>query len=407
MSNFGLAVLVARRLSSDAYGAFALAFSVYAYAVTISRLLVSQPLMICYSGSSRTEFARAARQSTGAALGFALPIGLVTLIAGIVGGGALGAPLITTAVLLPGLFLQDAYRMVFFTMGRPAAAAANDAMWAVTQVAGVLIVNALGGGSAEAYLWAWGIAGCVAAVLGGVQAGLWPAPRETLRWLRRHTKLTRYSVTEVVFLNGANQLTLFLVAAIGGLSVVAALRGAQVLTAPTTVLTLGTMAFVVPEMARRPSLTGSRLIRAGLLISVPVATLMLLWGSFLLLLPGSLGRLLLGDTWAGTHGILLPTVVGMVAGVASLGASSGVYAKGGVKVLFPLMLLGAPVYLVAGLVGVLTAGAYGTAVGLAVAAAYGSVVSWVRFTRVARDSALGAPAGAGGGLSPQPRPGDT
>lgn len=399
VSNFALAVLVARKLNSDAYGAFALAFSLYAYAVTVSRLLVSQPLMIRYSGSNRTDFANAARQSTGAALSLAAPVGVAILISGIVAGGALGASLVTIGVLLPGLLVQDAYRMVFFAMGRPAAAAFNDAVWAVAQVAAVLTVNASGDGSPDAYLWAWGLAGCVAAALGAAQTGLWPAPQEALKWVRTHSKLTRYSVTEVVLINGANQLMLLLVAAIGGLSVVAALRGAQVLTAPTTILTLGTLAFVVPEMARRPSLIGSQLIRAGLLTSVLGTIPMLFWGAFLLVMPGSLGRLVLGDTWAGTHGILLPTVVGMLAGVAALGAAAGVYAKGSMRVLFPLVLGGAPVYLVAGLVGVVTAGAYGTAVGLAVAAAYGSVVAWVRFTIVAREN----PA-ASDGHTPQPEP---
>jgi hypothetical protein len=343
--------------------------------------------MIRHSGSNRTDFVKAARQSTGAALGLAIPVGVAILIAGIVTGGPLGASLMTTGVLLPGLLMQDAYRMAFFATGRPAAAAANDAVWAVAQVAAVLTVKALGTDSPDAYLWAWGLAGCVAAALGAAQAGFWPAPQKALQWVRTHSKLTRYSVTELVLISGANQLTLVFVAVIGGLSVVAALRGAQLLTAPTTVLALGTMAFAVPEMARRPALTGSRFIRAGLLTSVLVTAPMLLWGALLLALPGSLGRLLLGDTWAGTHRILLPTVVGMLAGVASLGASAGVYAKGSMRVLFPLVLGGAPVYLVAGLVGVVTAGAYGTAVGLAVAAVYGSVVAWVRFTIVARQPA--------------------
>ncbi|MGI8882330.1 MAG: hypothetical protein ACR2KJ_17820 [Jatrophihabitans sp.] len=392
LSNFALAVLVARGLGSDAFGAFSLAFSLYAYALTVSRMLVSQPLMIRYSGSSGTDFANAARQSTGAAVGVAAPIGMAMLIAGIVAGGALGPSLATTGVLLPGLLLQDAYRMVYFAMARPAAAAANDALWAVAQVAAVLAVNALGYGSPAAYLWAWGLAGWVAAMFAAAQSGLRPAPTKSLRWVRAHSKLTRYSVTEIVLLNGANQLTLLLVAGFGGLSVVAALRGAQVLTAPTTVLTLSVLAFVVPEMARRPSLIGSRLVRAGVLTSVLVTTLVLLWGALLFLVPDGLGHLVLGATWTNTHRILFPTVVGMVAGMAGLGASCGVYARGGMKALFPLVLLGAPVYLVTGVVGVMAAGAYGAATGLALAASYGAVVSWLRFVIVARQTRSATPA---------------
>ena len=384
LSNFVLSVLVARRLGAGAYGAFALSFSIYAYAVTVSRLLVSQPLMIRYSGASRQEFERAARQSTGAALVTAGMAGCALLLVSVAVAGDLGTSLAVTGVLLPGLLLQDAFRMAFFAVGRPAAAAANDGFWATAQVAAILGVDQFWVGSAVSYLWAWGISGCLAALLGVLQMRLCPAPRDVRRWIQAHSDLTRYSVTEVILINGANQLTLVLAAAIGGLTVVGALRGAQVMTAPTTILSLSTIAFVVPELARRPSIMGRQLIKAGLAVSIVVTALVAIWGTLLLLLPYSIGAWALGDTWDGTHAILLPTVIGMLAGIASLGASGGVYARGGMRVLFPLVLLGAAVYVVAGLIGVLLAGAYGTAVGLAVAATYGSVLSWTRFTMIAR-----------------------
>jgi len=384
LSNLILSVLVARKLNANAYGTFALSFSLYAYALTVSRILVSQPLTIRFSGARGKDFVAAARQSTGAALAVASLAGAGMVIAGWLAGGGLGISLATTGVLLPGLLVQDAYRMVFFAMGRPAAAAANDALWGVVQVAAVLAVSALGKGSAASYLWAWGLAGCLAGAIGAKTAGLWPAPRQMWHWLRSQSNLTRYSVTEVVVINGANQLTLVLVAALGGLSVVGTLRGGQILTAPTTVLALSTLAFVVPELARRPAIMGGQLIRVGLSISAAVTALVVVWTTILLLIPDSVGRLLLGETWAGTSTILVPTVIGMLAGVMSLGASSGVYARAGVGVLFPFVLSGGPVYLVAGLVGVAAGGAFGTAIGLAVAGAYGSIVSWVRFVVISR-----------------------
>ena len=204
-------------------------------------------------------------------------------------------------------------------------------------------------------------------------------PGQALRWVRAHDDLTRFSVTEVVVINGANQLTLVLLAPIGGLAVVGALRGAQVLTAPATILALSAMAFAVPELARRPSLAGTRLVRAGLAISGACVALMSVWGALLLLLPDGVGRAVLGETWGPTSAILVPSVIAMLVGVASLGPSAGVYARGAMRVLFPLVLVGGPVYLVAGVLGVVVGGAFGAATGLAVAAAYLSVISWVRF----------------------------
>jgi hypothetical protein len=248
----------------------------------------------------------------------------------------------------------------------------------------VLTVSYVGLRSAAGYLLAWGLAGCVAAALGAVQARFRPAPRQAWRWLKAHWGLTRYFVSEVVVINGATQLMLVVVAAIGGLSVVGALRGAQVLTGPVQVLALSSLAFVTPELARRPWIVGRRLVRAGLGVSAAIEVPTIAWGILLLLLPDSLGRQLMGDTWAGARAILVPTVIGMTVATFSLGAACGHYATGLARVLFPLKIMVAPSYLLGGLAGVLAGGAFGAATGLALAHALNATVTWIRFTAAAR-----------------------
>jgi O-antigen/teichoic acid export membrane protein len=144
------------------------------------------------------------------------------------------------------------------------------------------------------------------------------------------------------------------------------------------------MAFAVPELARRPALTGRPLVRTGLAISAVGVALLSVWGALLLLLPDEIGRMVLGDTWGPTSAILPASVIAMLVGIASIGPSAGVYAKGAVRVLFPLVLVGGPVYLVAGVLGVVVGGAFGAAAGFAVAGAYLSVISWVRFVMISR-----------------------
>ena len=384
LSNFALSLLVARQVSVREFGAFALAFAMYGYLVMVSRLLVSQPLLVRFSSVEGAEFTRAARQSTGAAVAFALAPAACMLLAGAVVGGTVGPTLVATAVALPGLLLQDAWRMVFFADGRPRVAAANDAAWGVVQLALVLAVSAAGPGSAVDYLLAWGLAGWVAAVLGVAQAGIVPAPRAAWRWLVAHWDLSRYFVSELVAINGATQLMLVLVAAVGGLAVAGALRGAQVLTGPVQVLMLSGTAFAVPELARRPWIVGRRLLREGVGISAAVVAPAAAWGAVLLLLPDGLGRQLLGDTWAAVDPILVPTVAGMVLGVAGLGAACGIYAAKRPRVLFWLQLAAAPAYLVGGVTGVLVGGAFGAAVGIALTHTFAAAVSWIRFVVVAR-----------------------
>jgi O-antigen/teichoic acid export membrane protein len=402
LSNFALSVLVARQVTVSEYGAFALSFALYGYLVTVSRLLVSQPLAIRFSGANPDEFAHAARQSTGAAIVVALVPAAGMTVAGVWVGGTVGPTLITTAVLLPGLLLQDSWRTVFFARGHPRAAAANDAAWGVAQVVFVLAVAAAAYASAVGYLLAWGLAGYVAATLGAVQAGLLPAPREAWRWLAAHWDLSRYFVSELVAINGATQLMLVLVAAIGGLAVTGALRGAQVLTGPVNILALSGMAFVIPELARRHWIVGRRLLRAGLAVSAVVVVLATAWGLLLLALPDVVGEQLLGRTWASVDSILVPTVIGTVISVASLGPTCGVYAMKRPRVLFPLQLMAAPAFLIGGVGGVLIGGAFGAATGIALAYAFNAGMAWVRFIVVARLTATARDAvdpGVGGNPS--------
>jgi len=384
LSNFALSVLVAREVSAREYGAFALSFALYGYLVMVSRLLVSQPLAVRFSGAESADFNHAAQQSTGAAFVVALvPAAGMTAI-GIMVGGEVGPTLITTAALLPGLLLQDSWRMAFLAAGRPGTAAANDAVWGLVQLVFVLALSVAGYASAVGYLLAWGLAGCVAAALGAAQAGLAPAPRKAWRWLASHWDLSRYFVSELVAINGATQLMLVVVAAIGGLTVTGALRGAMVLTGPVAILSMSGMAFVIPELSRRPWIVGRRLLWAGIAVSGVMLVAAAAWGSFLLVMPDVLGRQLLGDTWGSVDAILLPTVIAMVVSAAALGPTCGVYAAQRPRVLFPLQLMAAPAFLVGGVVGVLLGGPVGAATGIALAHAFNAGAAWTRFTVVAR-----------------------
>jgi O-antigen/teichoic acid export membrane protein len=384
LSNFALAVIVARQVTVSEYGSFALAFALYGYLVMISRLLVSQPLMVRFSGAEPAEFERATRQSTGAAIAFGLVAGAVVALAGIVVGGAARPAIVAVGALLPGLLLQDAWRMAFFACGRPRAAAANDAAWGVVQLALVLGVWAAGYASAVGYLSAWGLAAWVAAALGAAQAGIVPAPRRAWQWLVAHWDLSRYFVSELVAINGATQLMLVLVAMMGGLTVVGTLRGAQVLTGPVALLAMSAMAVAIPELARRPWIVGPRLLRAGAGISAVAIAAAGLWGALLLMLPDDLGRQLLGDTWTGVDRILVPTVIGVALVVAALGPTCGIQAAKQPRVLFWLQLLAAPVYMAAGIGGFLFGGVFGAAVGIAIAHGYNAGIAWIRFAMVAR-----------------------
>ena len=87
---------IARQVSATEFGAFALSFAIYGYLVTVSRMLVSQPLAIRFGGAEPAVFARAARQSTGAAIVVGLLPAAVLLLTGVSLGGAVGWMLAAT-----------------------------------------------------------------------------------------------------------------------------------------------------------------------------------------------------------------------------------------------------------------------------------------------------------------------
>jgi len=204
-TNAVLSFLVARQLSDSAFGGFAVAFTVFSLLVGASRAISTAPLGMRFADAGRARFARASSTVTGTALALGAAAGAVAVVTGLVLGGDVGRALVALGLVLPGLLVQDAWRDVFFAAARPAAAALNDAAWAVVQLLAVVGLLVVGVSTAGPLVLAWGAAAAAAAVLGGVQARARPAPARTVSWLREHRDVTRYLIAEFAVLQGAQQ----------------------------------------------------------------------------------------------------------------------------------------------------------------------------------------------------------
>lgn len=367
-TNALLSFLVARSVSVGDFGGFALAFTVFSAITGISRALSTTPLSVRFGGAEPDEFDRATGAAVGSALVFGLIGGVGCVVAGLLLDGAAGTALLALGVLLPGLLVQDAWRLVFFAEARPAAAALNDAAWAVMQLTaiGALILAQMS--TIGPLLFAWGGAAAAAAVLGYRQAGVRPRPGQTWRWLRKHHDLTRYLLAEFVTVTGAQQVALLLIASIGSLSVIGALRGAQVLLGPTTILAVGMYTFALPELSRRrDTLTRQSWLRAAGALSAFVAVAGTAWGVVFLLLPDSVGVQLLGDTWSATQTVLVATIVGQAGAALGIGPSTALYAMDRANRTFRVHSSFTVLMLVLGVGGVYIGGAPGAAWGMALA----------------------------------------
>lgn len=376
LSNLVLALLVARAVDADGFGAFTVAFAVYSSGVLLSRTLVSQPLAVRFAGAGAGDYRRAVGMSTGTAVVLGLTCGLAVVLVGALLGGAVGGALAAVGVALPGLLLHDAWRMAFIVQGRPERAVLLDVVSVVLQVVAVVGLLRLDVDDPVPFVLAWGAAASLAAVVGVALGPVLPRLSRTRRWLRVHWDLTRYLLSESVLVQGAFQGALLLVGVFATLRDVGALRGAAVVVGPVSLLAMSAQAFGIPELARRTHLTVRRQRLAAALIGGLLAAIGVGWGLLVLLMPDSAGAYLLGASWPGVEPVLLPTVLGQVVNLVSVGAICVIMSKAQVRTAFLINGTVAVLLVCLGVLGAWLAGAVGAAWGFT--AAYATVMPiWI------------------------------
>jgi O-antigen/teichoic acid export membrane protein len=132
-TNFALGIFVAAVTVPAELGAFSLVYAAYGVCLGLSAGLVSTPLVVRFSARAGTAPATAALRSVRAALAVGLVSGLVVVLAATVLPTSVRSSVLVLGLGLPGLLTQEAWRFAFVAQGRSAAAAANDAVWAVLQ----------------------------------------------------------------------------------------------------------------------------------------------------------------------------------------------------------------------------------------------------------------------------------
>ncbi len=381
-TNFVLAFLVAHSVGASAFGAFSVAFAIFALAIGFARASITSPLGIRFSGDDAPRRNTATSGAAGASLLLGLALAPVLVGGALILGGRLLAPLVTLGLVLPGLFVQDAWRYHFFAAGRAKAAVLNDAAWGVLELLFVSLALATGATTAVPFLLAWGVAGAGAAALGARQSDLFPRPRTALRWLAENRGLTKYLLAEYVTIGGAQQVSYLVLGVFSGIATVGSFRGAQVILAPATVVVTGLFTFALPELSRRNGLPPEKLYLWGVGLTGVAVAMCTIWGSLWLLAPDSVGTALLGATWPGTHSILLPSVVSLAGTAATVGPATVIYSLGRPRLTLPVNVVLAISVIVGSLCGLQMGGPRGAAWGYAIAY-WGTFPLWLLQTRVA------------------------
>jgi len=380
--NFGLGIAVARVGTLEEFGAYGLAFAAYLVAINLTRPASMEPLIIRFSSGAPEAWRRAFAEATGALVVVGAGIGIVAIILGVVLGGFTGAVFVLLGLGLPGLTLQDGWRLGFFAERRGRAAFFNDLTWAVVLFGAIGVMSATDSITAFGVIAAWVIGGNLAAILGFVQAATRPRPASTRVWWRAQRDLGRPLVAEHVVTNVTSELTPFGIGLVTDIGAVGALRGAQLLLGPFNVLFQAISLVALPEAVRIAERSRRRLRGAAVVFSASLASGVLAVGLVVLALPEPMGVALLGETWAATREVMLPYTMVSVGMMAAAGPSVGLRAMGAGREILSVGIVRSVLTLVGAMIGAEYGGAPSAAAGMAVGTWIGTTFAWFRFLHV-------------------------
>ena len=385
ISNFLVGLVVARELGVAAFGVFSLAWVTYGVILNISRGLATDPLVVRFSGASTEEWRTATSRAAGTAIVVGFVFGALSALAGLAIGGSIGGAFLALAVVTPGLLLQDAWRFAFFAAGQGHKAFLNDTVWTVITIPLLLLVAAIHS-TVWGFLLAWGGAALIAAGFGLLQSGVAPHFNGVRDWLWRHRDLGARYMVENVSNSGASQLRMYGLGAIAGLADVGAIRGAELLLGPFLALLMGVSLVAVPEAARVLRRAPHRLVKFCMLIGGAQAAAAALWGlALLLVMPASVGRLLLNEVWAPASHLILPVSLSVTAAGVVAGATAGLRALGAARRSLRAQLVASAGYLGFGLAGAALGGAVGMSWGSTTAMWLGAGLWWWQLRAASRD----------------------
>ena len=377
-TNFALGLVLVRSVPTESFGIFTLTFASYLVMLGITRAITSEPLLIRFANVDKGLQADAARSVTGVGLVVGA-FGALVFISGslIFMQGTPQWAFVILGLSLPGLLLQDTWRYVFFTQGRPFQAFLNDLIWAVGLLLLLVLEIVLDVISTPTALLAWGAAGGVAGAFGLVQARLVPRVRSAREWWRRQADLAPRFLGEFGAIIASSQAALFVIGAIAGLAAVGEIRAGQLLLNPLNVLFFSAGPIAIPVLARlasRPS--GGELYRATISGALGLGVLAMIWGGVLLAAPDAAGHFILGDAWSAARPLLLPLTLWMVGAGFTLGIMLGLRAVAAARESFRARLLSSPLAAIGGAVGAKVDGGRGAAWGLALAS-LGQATVWL------------------------------
>jgi O-antigen/teichoic acid export membrane protein len=377
--NLAVTVIAARSLSVDDFGAFTIAYTVSVLALGATRSLTSEPMMIRFSNEDQPTARRAGSHSAGVAMLIGIAIGIGLAGVALFFSGSVRTALLIVAVGLPGLLLQDAWRFVCFSLGRPGVALINDSVWFAILLALTGVIRLATTPTIATIAATWVGTSAICAVIGAIQLRLLPAISHAWAWLRDHFDLASRFFLDYATAGGASYVTILVLGVVAGLPAAAAVRGVLTFFGPINVVFAGCSVALIPEGVRLAHRDRPRLGRFVRTLAMSLTGAAALWLVVGLVLPSRFGVAILGQTWDDARAVLPAMGLGLVAGGVTGAAFVGLRSLGDARRNLRSRMTSLPVLLVLPVGGALIADATGYAVGFALAATVAAVVWWRQF----------------------------
>lgn len=376
-SNILIALLSAHMLGTAAFGYFGLILIIYAAAQGVNRSLVGDPLMVHPDD---------ARDRVGAPISAALIVGGgIGAVVALIGAALwlthvpLGPELVILGVALPGLILHDLGRYLGFVTQRPWRSMQLDTLWLVLLLVVVAWLLVQHNESLSLFTLGWVGSGAVASMLVFVQhrprlSGGWA-------WLKERWYYSWRFLLSFTALQGSSLGFSVVIAVVASARALGAIRGVLLLLRPYVTFQTASVSAGVAEVANDPESRGTSHVRRTVSIAVGLAVINIL---ILLLLPDSIGRLILADTWDATKPLLPPACLQILALGFIAGPRAYLIGQKAVSVTVPIDIASTALTVVMGTVGVIWDGAYGSVWGVGISNVIAAAVWWWALSTRAR-----------------------
>ncbi len=377
-SNVLIAVIAARLLDPASFGLFGIVFLLYMVAQGVSRALVNDPLLV-HPEEAEDRKGEVIGASCLLGLGIGVAVALIGLAVTAV-DTTLGEAIAVLGLCLPLLALQDLGRYLGFAIQRPSSALVLDVTWLLLLVVAVIPLFITGTHSLPWLIAAWGGSGAVAGLLVFAQHRA-HGVRLGLSWLRYTWSFSwRYLISYVSTQSGALAAASS-VGAIAGATALGGVQGALLLVRPFTTLQIAVTAASIGHVTRLLGAAGDvirRYIEKVSVLSTAAAAMNLI---VIVVLPDSVGRAILGDSWEVAQPLLFATGVQILFLGLLTGPRAGLLGMRAIGKVMAIDIVTTGLVFAASIVGAEINGALGAIWAVTVVQALMTAVMWTTFLR--------------------------